>query len=119
MEHSIEVRKTEILKTENALNVVKCEENAVHAAHADLKRVLQQCCTCHVIEFPLKRLPFALSEAQLVTGARLVFFVVHANRDDRSCLEVKDSSAWKTWILSVKLRSHQDITLPGIVVASA
>ena len=93
MESVIHVRQTKILKSKYAFDIVISNENAVHAAHSNLQRVLQHCRPSHVIEFALKRLPFAAVIAQLIARARLVFSVVHTDRNDCTCLQVEDSSS--------------------------
>ena len=53
MQHSVHICSTEILEAKDALNVVECKENAVHAPHTDLKGILEQRGPSHVVELAL------------------------------------------------------------------
>src|ERR1700716_634348 len=89
VECEIHFWKTDILKSKNALDVVKSHEDSIHAANPHLKRVLQKSRSDHVVILSFKGLVTPKPVLDLVPQSMLEVFGIHSDRDHGTGLQIK------------------------------
>ena len=114
---AVELGDGHVLEAEHALHVVVGEEDAVHAAHAGLQHVLEHGRAHHFVVLAFVRLPLALLGEDLIAEHGLVVGCAHADAGDCAGLDVEHSCSWKSGIVGIELRAHEEVAHCRVLVS--
>src|SRR5271155_2184206 len=101
MQVQIEFWQADVLEAKDSFHVVKGHKYAIHAAHSDLQRILQESRSDHIKELALIRLPTTKPLLNLVAKPVLMSRGVHSYRDHGSRLQAEQTYTRKTGVASI------------------